>query len=320
MLQGYDFDDLLLIPKNSSINSRMDVNTGVDLSNTLHLDIPIIASPMKGIVGVNLITKLSELGGIGILHRFADSKAKWKQDINQLVLSESKFGLAIGLNDYESLDYALSVGTNIVCVDVANGYLESVKEFCLKIESMIHNTDALLMAGNVATTDGFKALEDSGVDLIRVGIGPGTLCTTRNVTGVGVPQLTAIDWCSYAGNYSKLIADGGIRNSGDMVKALAMGADAVMIGSLFAKSFESEHNGIIYGMASKKLQEEYYHNTKSVEGLEMETTQTDTLQDIVDGLVWGLKSACTYLGASNSSDLYYHSNFIAVGNGSIKKL
>lgn len=322
MRQGYDFDDLLLVPKNSSVNSRTEVNIGVDLGNTLHLDIPIIASPMKGIVGVNLITKLSELGGIGILHRFQDSKEEWKQSVDRLVLSESKFGVSIGLGNYDFLDYALTSSANvgIICVDVANGYLKSVLDFCKEIEQDIHLSNTLLMAGNVATADGFKALEDVGVDLIRVGIGPGALCTTRNVTGVGVPQLTAINWCSYAGFKSLLVADGGIRNSGDMVKALAMGADVVMIGSLFAKSFESDHDGIIYGMASRRLQEEYYHGTKSIEGIEAISRKVCPLSDIVDEFVWGLKSACTYMGASNIHELFGNANFIAVGNGSIKKL
>jgi IMP dehydrogenase/GMP reductase len=339
--ESYDFDDVLLVPKVSSINSRKDIDTSIKIKN-LELQVPIIASPMKGIVSPELIINLSNYGGIGIMHRFYDSTLKWKKDLDYIAKKANNFGVAIEINN-NHYQYALDSGIKILCVDVANGYLSSVREFCSKVKSYIINNgyinQCLLMSGNVVTAEGAKALYTNGVDLIRVGIGSGGLCITRNVTGVGYPQLSAIMNCAgffkkyddslnsctlygrmKTSNYNyNVIADGGIRNSGDIVKALAAGADLVMIGSLFGKAKESSSNGIIYGMASARLQEEYYHGIKSVEGIEMEIKKDTTVLDIVNEISWGIKSACTYLNCRESRNLSKDAEFILIGQGSLKE-
>ena len=302
----FDFDDILLMPKSSIVNSRDDADVSVQLSDTLKLDIPIIGSPMKGIMGVNLIKELSNLGGIGIFHRFWDSVFDWEDALEQL--QEYNFGVALSLDD-PLLPNALDSGAKLICIDVANGYLESVLKFTTKVANRITKLEynSLLMVGNIATAVGARSLSWAGANLIRVGIGSGNLCTTRNITGVGVPQLSAIELASSINQgrntNPRIIADGGIRNSGDAVKAFAFGADAVMLGSLLATTFESANNGIIYGMASRKLQEEYYHSVKSVEGIEQQVTPKQNLAEFVDEFVYGIKSACTYLNAQKIRDL-----------------
>lgn len=324
MEKAYDFDDLLLVPTKSTINSRGDVSLKVDFPH-MQLEFPVIASPMKGIVGRKLIVKLSKLGGLGILHRFYPDLDLYRKDL-QYIYDKSKngnFGVSVGLNANYEMRLGFAMGAKILCIDVANGYLDSVLKYVDKVANYRDKEGykTLIMAGNVVDEDGIKNLIYAGADMIRVGIGSGQLCTTRNYTGVGYPQLTAIENCSKitdaAGAYC--VADGGIKNSGDAVKALAKGADLVMIGSLFGRVHESAHNGIIYGMASRKLQEEYYHSVKSVEGMERSVEKDIALKDFIDEFTWGIRSACTYMNARNLSELRSNATFVEVGHGSIKK-
>lgn len=298
-----DLDYMLLRPKPSSVNSRDDTDVSTVLGKWLKLDIPIVASPMKGIVGVDLIQGLDLVGGIGILHRFHPTMQDFMLDINKL--SEYLFGFAIGLHDDSGkLDYGISHGAAIVCLDIANGYTDTVLKKVSYIADYISKQKyrCLLMAGNVVDSVGANRLKDAGADLVRVGIGTGHLCTTRQVTGVGVRHIDAIRDCAYNSD-AIIIADGGIRTSGDCVKALVLGADAIMMGTLFAQTMESTHNGIIYGSASRKLQEEYYHGVKSVEGIEELHVKTKPLQTFIDEFVYGIRSAMTYLNARTLLDL-----------------
>lgn len=318
--EGYDFDDLLLIPISSEVNSRSQVSLAVDLP-CIHLDIPIIASPMKGITSPLLVAEISHLGGIGILHRFEPDDEVILKDIFYCLkqCKYGNFGVAVGLGEMKRVRMALGGGAKILCIDVANGYLDSVKKFVNEVREYRNREGycCLIMAGNVVTRDGVISLRDAGADIVRVGIGSGQLCTTRNYTGVGFPSLTAINNCNII---DYIVADGGMRNSGDIVKAIASGADLVMIGSLFGQAKESSHNGVIFGMASRMLQEEYYHSVKSVEGIEKTIEKTKTLKEIIDELTWGMKSAFTYLNARNIKELKENATFVKVGRGSIKNL
>lgn len=305
-----DFNDVLLLPTLSDIVSRESVDLSSTLAGNLRLEIPIVASPMKGIISVDIVKGLSDLGGIGILHRFYDNINELKLDI--VKVRDYCFGVAVGLGDMDRVHLAIDGNADIICIDVANGYLRSVREFSYAVKNLLiqKNSNALLMSGNVVTFEGAKALSNSGVDLIRVGIGSGQLCTTRVVTGVGRPQLSAIQDCYTENSY--IVADGGIKTSGDAVKALVFGADLVMLGSLFAQTYESANDGIIYGMASRKLQEEYYHGVKAVEGISREERKSKSLQEFITEFTYGIKSACTYLDAINLEELKESERFVIV--------
>lgn len=304
-LEGKDFDNILLIPRVNDMESREDVSLQQTIGS-LTLDIPIILSPMKGISNRKMVELMSDAGGIGILHRFYDDYDLWKDDIAILSRNNKRFGVAIGLNENKKLEYVLTQEPSILCIDVANGYIKSVRDYLEYVNKMLDGSNILLMAGNVVEQHGYNSLA-TYADIIRVGIGSGTLCTTRKVTGVGIPQITAIASSEIGkigvGRKSWLVADGGIRNSGDIVKALWAGADLVMMGSYFGHAIESPNNGTIYGMASRRLQEEYYHNTKSVEGIEKEIQKTKPFSELIDEVVWGIKSAFTYLGVRNIYEL-----------------
>ena len=335
MEQLLEYNDVLIKPKPSKVNSREEVNTKTILRTVLNsfieLDVPIIASPMKGIVGTELIKKLGELGGIGILHRFHTNK-NGKPDVKKraeelLELDESgvPYGLAIGLHGLDEtliLDLVLeeAVSPKILCIDVANGYTEELIEAsrAIFIELRKRQLPIALMAGNVVDVAGVRALSNAGVSLYRIGIGSGQLCTTRNKTGIGYPQLSAIMKIR-EDNWMGLIADGGIKTSGDAVKALAGGADAVMMGSMFAKTFESENTGVIYGMASKQLQEQFYGTLKSVEGISKEIKKEISLKDLVEDITWSIKSACTYVDAYSLAGLRRNAEFIKVSPYSIEE-
>jgi len=337
--KGRELNEVLLVPQPSSVNSRDDV----DLSTSIGIKIPIIASPMSGIVGVELIKELGRLGGIGILHRFYNDPILQYRDITSLAYSGVPFGVAIGLNDPASM-MACDSGAKIICIDVANGYLDSVVNYVgnIAMYRALHNCDFNIMAGNVVTYEGAKRLYDAGAQMIRVGIGSGALCTTRNNTGVGYPQATAIyncshkmfinstrefpvgydvtNWMQQSNEHTdwKVIADGGIKNSGDGTKALALGADYLMMGTMFSRCFESDHNGKIEGSASREFQEQFYGEVrKSVEGVQKEAVKDISLEKMLKEFCWNMRSGFTYCNARNIDELHEKANLIVCGPESI---
>ncbi|MEP0825615.1 MAG: IMP dehydrogenase, partial [Nitrososphaera sp.] len=301
----YDRSSIYLKPKASFVNSRDEVDLSVDILNKLRLSIPIIASPMRGIINPILIRKMDEWGGIGILHRFCDDKEFLS---NLESVSGCSFGVAVGLNEFDRVKLAVEFSASLICVDVANGYLQSVKTFCAKIKDKY--PDILLMSGNVVDYEGTKSLNDHGVDLIRVGIGTGNLCRTRQKTKIGFGQFSALLDCSNADGY--IVSDGGIKEPGDAVLDLAAGADLIMIGSLLAQTFESAHNGKIFGMASRTNQEEYHHSVKSVEGIEESVQKTMSFDNFISEFLYGMKSSFTYQDAKNIRELRENAEFVEI--------
>lgn len=315
---SYDFDDVLVKPVPSSVNSRNDVDLSVKLSDFLTLDFPVIASPMLGITDAKFAILFAKLGGIAIIHRFYDFE---KEFLDELELAkQGKIGVAVKLND-KVYEKCLEFEPDILTIDVGNGYTQLLLDFCSLVKTKIVNKGlkTLLMSGSVSTLDGVRNLVNSGVDLVRVGTGSGNLCSTRNVTAVGVPQISALLECSEASNVI-IVADGGIKNSGDGVKAFVAGADILMLGSLFGQTFESPNKGTIFGMASKKLQEMKYTQIKSIEGIEKTVDKKMSLEDFVSEFSWGAKSAGTYLNARNIKEIRKNGTFILTGQGSIKTL
>lgn len=322
-IEGLDYDDVLVIPRMalSKVDSRSDVDTGVQLTPNFRIEFPVIVSPMREIVDADFAIKVSNLGGLAVLHRMFKTDAEWAVEISKVANSGANLAVAVGVNTL--YQFALDHNPKIIVVDVANGYTRNVIEKCREIKNYIisHKLDTLLMAGNVVTSEGVANLASVGVDIVRVGIGGGALCSTRNITGIGCPQITALLECCDAKMEHRnvlIISDGGIRNSGDVVKSIVAGADLTMAGSMFASTYESPAKDFITGMASKEIQEIMYDQIKSVEGIKKAVEKKYSLKELVDNITWGIKSAGTYLGASNLTGIWSNGAFVRTGINSIK--
>lgn len=320
------YDDVLLRPQTGFLSSRSDADISTRLLGDIKLDIPIISAPMDSVTGPRLAANMRTLGGFGILHRFHDTIDDQVDDYTRASLLGSFrrpcLGCAIGINEnLERYIKLYDAGCRVFCIDVAHGDSEHVFRL---IKMLPFRDDVGLIVGSVATRLGAISLFNLGVDAIRVGVGPGAACTTRTVTGFGVPQLSAIMEVADAITYMRrsqrenegycptIIADGGIKNSGDIVKALAAGADTVMLGSLLAGTDESPQPGKYWGAASKKMNG---HNAP--EGVEGFVPKTGSLGNTLKELVWGIKSGVSYGGASNLAELREMAEFQVVSPMSV---
>lgn len=319
------FDDILLIPQHGVINSRHDIDLTM-LAGGLKLDIPIIAAPMDTVCGDAMALELAKRGGLGVIHRYQSLNDQIKM-INRVKYNWYQCFGSIGINgDYISdARKLINAGVSGLCVDVANGHnyraIEAVKR--LKSEFDIH-----IMAGNIATPEGFIDLAMAGANSVRVGIGGGAMCTTRIVTGHGLPTLQSILDIELARMSTQLdcaiIADGGIKNTGDMIKAFAAGADFVMIGSMLAGTSESPGdviNGkkVFRGMASKSAQEDTRGKVSVVEGAETMIAYKGSTEEIIESIIGGLKSGCSYSGVDRLRDLSIFAKMVKVSSNSIKE-
>jgi IMP dehydrogenase len=314
MIEGLEFKDVLILPRISTIKSRSEINlshtfTGHGVS--LQLETPLFSAPMEGIVSKELIVALGENGACGILHRGYKSVGDWCRDIDYIASKNVPFGISVGIGDeHNIIDYSLRKGANIILVDVAHGNMVWLHEYLKSIAKKVHKNNALLMSGNVVEFTGANALRNSEVDLIRCGIGSGNLCSTREKTSIGCPQITAIQNCVSTG--LSIISDGGIRSAGDAVKAFASGASGIMLGSLLANCYESGHEGEIRGQASKEYQEEFYGEHKSIEGVVKKAEKNISVKDFIKDFSMNLKSACSYLGVNKLDEVSSVAEFIKV--------
>jgi IMP dehydrogenase len=316
------FDDILLVPKYSEVLSRKEIDLKSNLSKSLTLGVPVVSSPMDTVTESAMAIAMSNLGGLGIIHRY-NTLLKQSSLVKTAVKSGAKnVGAAVGVSgDY--VDRARAVvgaGAKILCVDIAHGHHILMKE-ALKILKNEFGDSVHIMAGNVATRVAYEELASWGADSVRVGIGGGSICSTRIQTGHGVPTLQSIIDCSfseYAGDVP-IIADGGIKNSGDMVKALAAGADFVMVGSLLAGTSESpgeifEQNGQTYkvyrGMASKDAQINWRGHYSSIEGVSSYVPLKGCVSDVLEEMKAGIKSGLSYSGVRTIRELQNKSDFI----------
>ncbi|MBS3112989.1 IMP dehydrogenase [Candidatus Woesearchaeota archaeon] len=264
------FDDVLLIPR-KSLTSRKSACIKTKLTKNIQLSIPLVSSNMDTVTGVEMAAAMANMGGIGFIYRLTNSieeEAEMIKEVKKRGLNLNMnylVGASVGVKGafMERAKMLIDAGTDIIIFDVANGYSNQMAYAIKTFKSKHPNVP--IVAGNVATPGGVKFLAKLGVDCIKVGIGPGSVCTTRIVTGHGVPQLSAIYRCAKkAKKYGiPIIADGGIRNSGDIVKALAVGADVVMLGSLFAGTFESP--GDVYTIEKNKIQKVPITKVTSIE-------------------------------------------------------
>ncbi len=233
------FDDILLVPGFADF-SRSEINLDTRLTKNIKLALPLVSAPMDTVTESELAIELARLGGIGIIHRNLTIE-KQVEEVKKVLKKGLLVGAAVGAGSgFEDRVSALvKAGVSVIVVDSAHGHSKQVIDVTLFIKKKFKKVEVI--AGNIATKEGAKALIEAGADGLRVGMGPGAICTTRIISGMGVPQVTAvIDTVSVAKKYGiPVIADGGIKYSGDMVKALALGASTCMMGSFFASSQEA---------------------------------------------------------------------------------
>ena len=320
--QAYSFDDVLLTPLYSEIDSRSEIEIKQRLKNIDHdFALPVISSPMDTITESTMAVAMYEAGGFGIIHRYS---SPFNQADIVYETGPAPFGItvgaAIGVTD-DFLDRAgllRDAGASILCVDVAHGHHSQVR-YALETLRKTYGDAVHIMAGNVATVAAFDALADWGAHSIRVGIGGGSICSTRVQTGHGMPTFQSIYDCAMSSKNVTLIADGGIRNSGDIVKALAAGADFVMVGSLLAGTDETpgeilhtkEGKKKVYrGMASKEAQEAWRGRVSSIEGVSHVVPYRGPVKEILDELDIGIRSGLSYSGATSISELQAKARFI----------
>ena len=334
------FDDILLIPHtNSEVTSRYNVDLIMKLGNytnpdaILELKLPVIASPMDTVCEWEMANALSQVGGLGIIHRFMDVESR----ISHLNKVKGLRGVAISLieaKDRDIISKFLDCGVKVFCIDTANGHAKRAIETVKELRNMVSD-DIHIMCGNVSTKWGYEELMNNGADSVRVGIGGGSACTTRIVSGYGMPTLASILDCratlsKYANqSVSGIIADGGIRSTGDMVKSFSAGANAVMLGSLLSGYDESpgeimrdSFGGRIKsfrGMASKEAQEEWLGGVSVSEGVAVTVPYKGEVSDFLKSVIGGIGSGCSYGGCTSLSDLYKKSEYIHVSSASVNE-
>ncbi len=319
MKTAFSFDDVLLVPKYSEVMSRKDINIGQKLKGLHPLRMPIIASPMDTVTGVRMACAMDKQGGVAVIHRYNTIQEQAKI-VAEVRMSGHQVGAAIGVGDtfIDRAKALVEAGVNFLCVDVAHGHHTKVR-YALQVLKNTFGDEVHIMAGNVATLEAFNDLADWGADSIRVGIGGGSICSTRIQTGHGMPTLQSVMDCSQSDRDAALIADGGIRTSGDIVKALAAGADFVMLGSLLAGTDETPgqvintKNGrekIYRGMASKEAQRNWRDRVSSIEGVSHTVPLKGPVADVLGELRTGIKSGISYSGADSIPSLQSKSRFI----------
>jgi len=318
------YEDVLLKPRYSEIRSRNEVSIG-NLIGERFVDVPIISAPMDTVTEGEMALAMSKGGGLGIIHRYNsidEQLALVKQCTRPKNPSDKiNFGAAIGITGdyYERASELIKVGVPIICLDIAHAHHILTKEALFRLKRDFPQTH--FMVGNVATAEAFDDLSYWGADSIKVGIGGGSICSTRIKTGHGVPGLQAIYDCSRVRKKrdALLIADGGIKTSGDIVKALAAGADFVMLGSLLAGTDESpgnvldSENGkvkVYQGMASSEAQLKWKGSVSSREGISTTIPYKGSVLPILEDLAIGIRSGFSYSGATNIRELQETAQFL----------
>ena len=333
---GLTFDDVLLVPQKTDLVSRSEVDLTTQLTKKIKLKAPVISANMDTVTETKMAVALAREGGIGIIHRFLTIE-KEAEMVVEVKKQKLLVGAAVGIRgDYlERAEALVKAGIDVIVIDIAHGHSIFLIKVLKDLKKKFPKIDVI--AGNVATPEATEELIKNGASAVKVGIGPGALCITRIVAGAGVPQLTAISECSaVAKKYGvPIIADGGIRNSGDMVKALAAGASTVMIGTLFAGCDESpaltffKNNRkfkLTRGMASLMANHDRQKNDIKVkkdlkeyaaEGVEAVVPYRGRVNEFINQLLGGVRSGFSYCGARNIIETWEKAEFIQITQSSL---
>jgi IMP dehydrogenase len=340
------YDDIQLVPRFSSVSSRQDINLETKLSRNYSILIPLIASPMDTVCEQEMAFKMFTMGGVGCIHRFLTVQGQARQvlELKSRIYGEGfggpfenwgdayAFGekqipimAAIGVGSKERLraDALVEAGANVLLIDVAHGHHQNVIEMIKYCKNKFPEVDVI--AGSIATAEAAEDLQNAGADGLRVGIGGGSLCTTRVKTGFGIPNVTCIEEISKVAKVP-VMADGGIRSSGDIAKSLAVGAQCVMIGSLIAGTDEAPGKIIeTKSGLSKKYRGSASLETKSAHGQEQRNVEGESttipykggVSFVIKGLLDGVRSALSYAGAISLDE--YAPNYVQITNSGIRE-
>jgi IMP dehydrogenase/GMP reductase len=335
------FDDILLVPKTSGVQSRKDVSLSSVIGNPnnsdawIYLDFPVMTAPMEFINSNDMIIALVNIGGMAFINKFQDDEKRFEQFISlpENIKNLNRVGFGIDSNEADDDDFIkkiLSYGVKTLVVDTAFGHLERVVEVIKRLRSRIPD-NVHIMTGNVSSYEAYKNLMDAGADSVRVGIGGGSACITRVVTGFGVPVLSSVmDTYKHVKNDSinGIISDGGIKENGDIVKALAAGASAVMMGSMFAGHDECDkENGrfLFRGLASESIKLNSINGVlpdeepRHIEGVSGYIKEKGKIRQTLLRMVDNIKSGLSYCGAENLLDFRQNVRFIKVSSESLKE-
>lgn len=335
---GLSYDDVLLVPQRSPVESRSDIDTKTEIVPGVEVEYPMISANMDTVTEAEMAQAMADAGGCGIIHRFMSID----EQVEQVGSVDGVVGGCVGIDEsfVEHGRRLAEAGADFITVDVAHGHMER----CLEaVADLDEHVPVPIMAGNVATGQGAKDLIRAGADSVKVGVGPGAVCKTREVAGVGVPQFTAVqnvvqavrslEGLSGAGDVT-VIADGGITKSGDTIKALMAGADAVMCGSLFGACAEApgetvEADGDTYktyrGMASAEARESNPDSPddadehRAIEGVEGLQEFAGPVESVVEEHMKGVRSGLSYCGGHTISEARDHAEFVRVTNSTIHR-
>ncbi|HIG94058.1 MAG TPA: guanosine monophosphate reductase [Nanoarchaeota archaeon] len=331
---GYSFDDVLIVPKYNKVKSRKDVDFKTKVTRNYEIGIPFIASNMDTICESRMAIAIGKLGGLGVLHRFMSINDQVKE-VKKVKGENLICAAAIGVKDLEErVPLLVDAGVNILVLDVAHGHSKYVGKALDWIKEHYPFID--VMVGNIATKDAAHYFLTKGADAIKVGIGPGSMCTTRMMTGVGVPQITAIiDVYEETQGKIPLCADGGITIPGNVTKAIGAGADCVMVGHILAgttetpceliningKEFKDYRGMASYDATLKRLkldgrcEDEIVH----IEGEKTRVLHKGKIEPIIKKFLGGLASGMTYIGAKNILELRGKVDFIKISSAGYKE-
>ena len=330
--EALTFDDVLLVPKFSNILPQ-ETNLSISLGRNLDLKFPFISSAMDTVTEAKMAIAMSKSGGLGVIHRNLSIKNQSK-NVYKVKKQKLTVGAAVGTSSTD-IDRAKSLidnGVDILVIDTAHGHSSKVIKTLTKIRKI--KSKVKICVGNIASGEAAKKLYNEGAEILKVGIGPGSICTTRMVAGIGVPQISAIREVKEALKKTKIkiISDGGIKFSGDIAKALGAGADAIMMGSIFAGTEESPGKKYKFknkvfksyrgmgsigamsaGSSNRYFQKNYKDKSKFVpEGVEGRVPYKGSIKKIIYQLQGGLRSSMGYIGAKNINEIQKKARFIKI--------
>ncbi len=327
--RGLTFDDVLIVPSRSDVRSRRQPDLDTEIVKGINKKIPLISANMDTITEAEMAIAMDKLGGFGILHRFMSVEDQVQNIHKVKEAGVQTIGASIGVNSdwKERSDALISAGANVLTIDIAHGHSIAM------IDTLKHLKDSFpdvkIIAGNIATPEGAYDLISAGADAVKVGIGPGSMCTTRVITGCGVPQLTAIALCAQVTTEHKvpLIADGGLRTSGDIVKALAAGADCVMLGSMLSGTIETpgeikKGQKQYRGMASKSAQVSWRGELPEGMAPEGESTFVSVkghVADVIHEISGGIRSGMSYLNSLSVKEIRQNARFIETSSNGVRE-